>query len=122
MSTKASQGTALITGASSGIGSVYADRLAQRGYDLILAGRDPGRLESLAAKIRGPGRRVDIVAGDLGKKADVKEIERRLLTDTAITLFVNNAGQNAVTPLIESDVDKLEQLIEVNVVAFTRLA
>jgi short-subunit dehydrogenase len=122
MNTKASQGTALITGASSGIGSVYADRLAQRGYDLILAGRDTGRLESLAAKIRGTGRRADIVAGDLGKKADVKEIERRLLTDTAITLFVNNAGQNAVTPLIESDVDKLEQMIEVNVVAFTRLA
>ena len=122
MNTQTGEGTALITGASSGIGSVYADRLAQRGYDLILAGRDTGRLESLAGRIRGSGRKVDIVAGDLGKKADVKEIERRLLTDTAITLFVNNAGQAAVTPLIESDVEKLEQMIEVNVVAFTRLA
>jgi short-subunit dehydrogenase len=122
MNTKASQGTALITGASSGIGSVYADRLARRGHDLILAGRDKGRLEALAAKLRGTGRTVDIVAGDLGHKADVKEIERRLLTDAAITLFVNNAGQNAVTPLIESDVEKLEQMIEVNVLAFTRLA
>jgi short-subunit dehydrogenase len=101
---------------------VYADRLAQRGYDLILAGRDTGRLESLAAKLRGPGRKVDLVPGDLGKKTDVKEIERRLLTDAAITLFVNNAGQVAVTPLIESDMEKLEQMIEVNVVAFTRLA
>src|SRR5712671_1758078 len=122
MNTQTSQGTALITGASSGIGSVYADRLAQRGYDLILAGRDTERLQSLAARLRGPARKVDILAGDLGKKADVKEIERRLLTDAAITLFVNNAGQNAVTPLIESDVDKLELMIEVNVVAFTRLA
>jgi short-subunit dehydrogenase len=122
MNTQTSHGTALITGASSGIGSVYADRLAQRGYDLILAGRDSERLKSLAARLRGPARKVDIVAGDLGKKADVKEIERRLLTDAAITLFVNNAGQNAVTPLIESDVDKLELMIEVNVVAFTRLA
>ena len=116
------QGIALITGASSGIGSIYADRLARRGHDLILAGRDTGRLESLAARIRGAGRKVDIVAGDLGKKADVKAIEHRLLTDPAITLFVNNAGQAAVTPLIESDVEKLEQMIEVNVVAFTRLA
>jgi short-subunit dehydrogenase len=92
MNTQTSQGTALITGASSGIGSIYADRLALRGYDLILAGRDAARLESLAAKLRG-GRTVDIVAGDLGKKADVKEIERRLLTDASITLFVNNAGR-----------------------------
>jgi uncharacterized protein len=122
MNTQVSQGTALITGASSGIGSVYADRLAQRGYDLILAGRDTGRLESLAAQLRGTRRKVHVVAGDLGKKTDLKEIERRLLTDTAITLFVNNAGQAAVTPLIESDVDKLELMIEVNVVAFTRLA
>src|SRR5882724_9458871 len=116
------QGIALITGASSGIGSIYADRLARRGHDLILAGRDTGRLESLAARTRGPGRKVDIVAGDLSNKADVKAIEHRLLTDPAITLFVNNAGQNAVTPLIESDVDKLELMIEVNVVAFTMLA
>jgi len=116
------QGIALITGASSGIGSIYADRLARRGHDLILAGRDTGRLESLAARIRGTGRKVDIVAGDLGKKADVKAIEQRLLTDAAITLFVNNAGQLALTPLIESDVEKLEQMLEVNVVAFTRLA
>ena len=122
MTTQTGQGTALVTGASSGIGSVYADRLARRGYDLILTGRDTGRLESLAARIRGPGRKVAIVAGDLGKKADVKEIERRLLTDASITLFVNNAGQAAVTPLIDSDVDKIEQMIEVNVVAFTRLA
>ena len=122
MNTETGHGTALITGASSGMGSVYADRLAHRGYDLILAGRDAVRLQALAAKIRGIGRQVSTVPGDFSRKSDVKSIEQRLLTDTAITLFVNNAGQAAVTPLIESDVDKLEQMIEVNVIAFTRLA
>ncbi len=57
MNSKASQGTALLTGGSSGIGAVYADRLAHRGYDLILAGRDQHRLEALAAKLRGTGRK-----------------------------------------------------------------
>ncbi len=122
MNSKASQGTALLTGASSGIGAVYADRLARRGYDLILAGRDATRLEALSAKLRALGRNVSVIPGDLSKKADVKAIEQRLLTDTSITLFLNNAGQAAVTPLIESDIDKLEQMLEVNVVAFTRLA
>ena len=56
MNIKASQGTALLTGASSGIGAVYADRLARRGYDLILAGRDASRLEALSTKLRGLGR------------------------------------------------------------------
>jgi short-subunit dehydrogenase len=122
MNSKANQGTALITGGSSGIGAVYADRLARRGYDLILAGRDPQRLNTLAAKLRGIGRKVTTIPGDLSNKADVQAIEQRLLTDTSISLFLNNAGQAAVTPLVESDVDKIEQMLEVNVVAFTRLA
>jgi uncharacterized protein len=122
MNSKTTQGTALITGGSSGIGAVYADRLARRGYDLILAGRDPQRLNALAAKLRDTGRKVSTIPGDLSNKADVQAIEQRLLTDTSISLFLNNAGQAAVTPLIESDVDKIEQMLEVNVVAFTRLA
>jgi short-subunit dehydrogenase len=122
MNTRTIQGTALITGASSGMGAVYADRLAGRGYDLILAGRDATRLEALTKRISASGCKVDVISGDLGDKAAVQVIERRLLTDTSISLFVNNAGQGATTPLIESDVDKLEQMIQVNVVAFTRLA
>jgi short-subunit dehydrogenase len=122
MNSTSSQGTALLTGGSSGIGAVYADRLAHRGYDLILAGRDVKRLEALAARLRGVGRKVSTIPGDLSHKADVKAIEQRLLTDTSITLFLNNAGQAAITPLVESDVDKIEQMLEVNVIAFTRLA
>jgi len=122
MNSPTHQGTALITGGSSGIGSVYADRLARRGYDLLLAGRDPHRLEALAIKLRGTGRKVSTLAGDLTNRADVKAIEQRLLTDTSISLFLNNAGQAVLTPLVESDADKLDQMLEVNVMAFTRLA
>jgi short-subunit dehydrogenase len=123
MTTQAAHGTALITGASSGIGAVYADRLARRGYDLILVGRDSARLTARAAKIRAStGRRSETIPGDLGTRADLKAIEQRLLSDSAITVFVNNAGQMATTPLIESDIDKLEAMIQVNVIAFTRLA
>jgi uncharacterized protein len=123
MTTQTAHGTALITGASSGIGAVYADRLARRGYDLILVGRDAARLTTLAAKIlAATGRRSETIPGDLGTRADLKDIEQRLLRNSAITVFVNNAGQMATTPLIESDIDKLEEMIQVNVVAFTRLA
>ncbi|MBS0416204.1 MAG: SDR family oxidoreductase [Proteobacteria bacterium] len=122
MNSPQTQGTALITGGSSGIGSVYADRLARRGYDLVLAGRDPQRLEALAAKLRAAGRKVSTLAGDLTDRDDVKAIEQRVLTDTSITLFLNNAGQAVLTPLVESDADKLDHMLEVNVMAFTRLA
>jgi uncharacterized protein len=122
MTTTTSQGTALITGGSSGIGSVYADRLARRGYDLVLAGRDPQRLEARVAKLRSTGRKVSTIAGDLTNRADVKAIEQRLLTDPSITLFLNNAGQAVLTPLVDSDADQLDQMLEVNVMAFTRLA
>jgi short-subunit dehydrogenase len=122
MTTQTAHGKALVTGASSGIGAVYADRLARRGFDLILAGRDSTRLKAVATSIRKSGRQVEEVPGDLGSSEHVKALERRLLTDETLTLFVNNAGQAATTSLLESDVDKLEQMIQVNVVAFTRLA
>ncbi len=122
MTTTSSQGTALITGGSSGIGSVYAERLARRGYDLILAGRDPQRLQARVAQLRDTGRKVSTMTGDLSNREDVKEIEQRLLTDPSITLFLNNAGQAVLTPVVDSDPDAIDQMLEVNVMAFTRLA
>jgi len=122
MNARTNQGTALITGASSGIGAVYADRLARRGYDLILAGRDATRLEVLAAKLRDIGARTNVITGNLGSKAAVQVLEQRLAADSSISLFVNNAGQLAAASLIESDGDRIEQMIQVNIAAFTRLA
>ncbi len=122
MTASHSKGSALITGASSGIGAVYADRLAKRGYDLILVARNRERLDDLAKQLAGEtGRSVDVIAADLNDKADLKRVESRLRTDAAITVLVNNAGVAAVTPLLDSDVDAMDDMITLNVRALTRL-
>jgi short-subunit dehydrogenase len=94
-----SKGTALITGASSGIGAVYADRLARQGYDLILVARSQAKLHALANRLSDQtGRNVEVVAADLKDKADLLRVEQLLRTDASITLLVNNAGVGAVMP------------------------
>ncbi|MEY9324606.1 SDR family NAD(P)-dependent oxidoreductase [Sinorhizobium fredii] len=120
--TQHSKGTALITGASSGIGAIYADRLARRGYDLILVARNSARLNELAKRLTDEtGRAVEVVAADLGNKADLGRVEQILQADASITLLVNNAGVGATAPLLASDVDKMEEMIALNVNALTRL-
>jgi short-subunit dehydrogenase len=121
-STQKHLGTALVTGASSGIGAVYADRLAQRGYDLILVARNRERLVAMADRITTQTRRsVEVIDADLGDRAQLAKVEARLKEDASITLLVNNAGIGTHTPLLESNVDKMVQMIELNVTALTRL-
>jgi short-subunit dehydrogenase len=116
------KGIALITGASTGIGAVYADRLAKRGYDLILVARNQDRLQALATQLRGEtGRVVEVLAADLNDKADLARVEARLRADQRIGMLVNNAGLGAVAPLLSSDVDKMDEMMALNVVALTRL-
>ena len=116
------KGTALITGASSGIGAVYADRLARRGYDLILVARNQDRLAALARRLTAEtGRAVETIAADLNDKADLGRIEAVLKADATITLLVNNAGVGGAGPLLGSDVDKMDDMIQLNVRALTRL-
>jgi short-subunit dehydrogenase len=123
MSQGVSKGSALVTGASTGIGAVYADRLARRGYDLILVARDTGRLEELAGKLRGEtGARVDVLPADLATAAGRGVVEARLRGDPAIVLLVNNAGIAAHAALVETDPDLNDAMIALNVNAVTRLA
>lgn len=123
MSDNNSQGVALITGASTGIGAVYADRLAKRGHDLILVARDEARLNALAERLRGEtGVKVEVIKADLTNRADLVKIEQRLATDTAITTLVNNAGVAGANDFVGSDPDAFEKLIQLNVTAVTRLA
>jgi short-subunit dehydrogenase len=122
MNTQTSQGTALITGASSGIGAIYADRLARRGYDLILVARNQSRLEELAARLRNEtGRAVEIVPADLNDDGDLRRVETVLRTNKAISMLVNNAGIGGAAPLLASDVDAMDRMIRLNVLALTRL-
>jgi hypothetical protein len=117
-----SLGTALVTGASSGIGAVYADRLAKRGYDLILVARNGERLKSLATRLTSEtGRSVAVLPADLGDKAELAKVEAVLRDDPSITMLVNNAGAASITPLLNSDVDQMEAMIALNVTALTRL-
>jgi len=116
-------GTALITGASTGLGAVYADRLARRGYDLILVARDAGRMEALAAGLRDEtGRTIDVLPADLTRRDDLARVEARLADDAAITLLVNNAGMSLTGGLLDSGIDQVERLIALNVAAPTLLA
>jgi len=122
MSTTETKGTALVTGASGGIGSVYADRLAKCGYDLILVALNQNRLDALAQRLENEaGRSVETIAADLTDKADLARIETTLRTNARITLLVNNAGVGATAPLLDSDIEKMDEMIRLNVGALTRL-
>lgn len=122
MSTSSRKGTALVTGASSGIGAVYADRLAKRGYDLILVARNEQRLNAVADRLRGQtGRQIAVMVADLNDKTDLAKVETVLRTDENITMLVNNAGVGSVASILQAKVDTMEAMIELNVVALTRL-
>jgi short-subunit dehydrogenase len=122
MSHSPSKGTALITGASMGIGAVYADRLAKRGYDLILVARNEVRLKALSARLtKETGRSITPLRADLSDTADLARVERMLRDDQAITMLVNNAGIGSITPLLKTDVDTIEDMIALNITALTRL-
>ena len=122
MTDTANKGTALITGASSGIGAVYADRFTKEGYDLILVARSGDKLREIASRLTTEsGRSVETIAADLTQSADLAKVEKALKTDARITMLVNNAGFGGAGPLLSSNVDKMEEMIALNVTALTRL-
>jgi short-subunit dehydrogenase len=123
MTRTATLGTAVVTGASAGIGATYADRLARRGYDLVLVARDEARLSALAEKLKADyGVAVDVLRADLSALGDVRTVERRIRDDSAVTLLVNNAGIGPKGALLADDIDYLDTMIAINVTAANRLA
>ena len=112
-------GKALITGASAGIGATYAERLAS----LLLVARDIQRLEAMAGRLSQEyGVKVEVLKADLSDKTELKTVEDRLRSDGELGLLVNNAGIATNGTLAEADLDLAEKLIQLNVVALTRLA
>jgi uncharacterized protein len=88
-----------------------------------LVARNRDGLVAIAHKITDATHRsVEVIAADLNNASDLTRIETKLRTDASVTLLVNNAGVGATTPLLASDVDKMEAMIGLNVTALTRLA
>jgi len=115
--------TVLITGASSGIGTVYAERFARRGHDLVLVARDKGRLNALAGRLRdATGVAIDVLPADLTQRSDLTTVESRLRDDARIGILVNNAGIAQSGGFTEQSADSIEQLLTLNTIALTRLA
>ncbi|AZD73028.1 SDR family NAD(P)-dependent oxidoreductase [Pseudomonas chlororaphis] len=115
--------TVLITGASTGIGAVYAERFAQRGHDLVLVARDQARLDALAARLRSEHDiAIDVIPADLTQLGDLTTVESRLHDDTRIGILVNNAGAALSGNFIDQSTDSVAQLVALNTTALVRLA
>ncbi len=115
--------TALITGASSGIGAVYARRLAARGHDLVLVARATDRLNALAAELRDAhGVNIEVITADLIDGAELEPVLQRLRAEPPIDILVNNAGAAMNGGFTTADPTELYQLLRLNVLAPTLLA
>jgi short-subunit dehydrogenase len=113
----------LITGASTGIGAVYAERFAQRGHDLVLVARDQARLDALAARLRNVhGVTIEVIPADLTQLGDLTSVETRLREDARIGILVNNAGAALSGNFIDQSTDSVAQLVALNTTALVRLA
>jgi len=114
--------TALVTGASSGIGRAFVQALAQRGLNLVLVARDKGRLETLARELEATGVRAEVLAADLGQSSELARVEERLRGEPVIDLLVNNAGIGVTGPFMDVPIAAADVQIRVNALAPTRLA
>lgn len=117
-----SRTVAVVTGASSGIGAVYADRLALRGYDLMLVARRQDRLGALADRLRATHHvEVETFAADLTVPAELDTVAERIRKDASIAVVVNNAGNGQLGASADMPVSDVAATIALNVTALTRL-
>jgi short-subunit dehydrogenase len=117
------KGTAVVTGATGGVGSAYAEGLAQRGYDLLLVDRQSNQAGEVARRIAAStGRKVEVTSHDLADPRDLAKLEARLAADQDVTLLANLAGAATFSPFTEIKTADIDQTIAVNITALTRLS
>jgi len=116
------KGTAVVTGATGGVGALYAAGLAERGYDLLLVGRQQPSLDAVAKSVKQTANvRVDTLVANLADAADLARLEARISSDPAITALINNAGAATFGPLAKLRAEAIDETIAVNITALTRL-
>lgn len=117
-------GTALVTGATAGIGREFVEQLAARGWQLVLVARDNDRLELVADELRSRhGVGVEVLPADLLDRAQVDRVAARLrAVDTPVDLLVNNAGFGLKQRFLDNDVDTEQQMLDILVTAVLRLS
>ena len=116
------KGTAVLTGASGGVGALYAAGLAERGYDLVLVGREQDSLNAVAAAVKQKSKvKVETLVANLAKAEDLARVEARLSSDPAITALINNAGMASFSPFAKLSSQAIDETIAVNITALTCL-
>jgi NADP-dependent 3-hydroxy acid dehydrogenase YdfG len=110
--------TAVVTGASSGIGRAIAERIGASGAHVILSGRTESPMQESAAKIAAAGGRVTVMVGDVRDPDVVRAlVDRAMADDGRLDIFVNNAGSIIVGSVLDGDVDVWRTMLETNVLA-----
>jgi uncharacterized protein len=118
----ASRRSAMVTGASSGIGAAFSERLAQDGLGLIIVARRRGRLDALARQLRKQyGIEVEVLVADLTQPSELLAVERKLKRNRTLELLANCAGFAGYMPFVELPPDRADTLIRLHIIALTRL-
>ena len=123
MSNSHSGPSALVTGASSGIGAAYAERLAREGYNVVLVARRHERLQEIAQRLRRAANaaQIEVLAADLTDADGLAQVEARVAGDESLALLVNNAGFGGYCPFVEIEPQVVDDLINIHVRAVARL-
>ncbi len=112
---------AAITGASAGLGALFARRLAARGYDLLLIARRPDRLEQLARELGAAGAAAEVCVADLAAAEDVRRVAQRLSSEPRLALLVNNAGFGVKGLFVKSSLEEQMRMHRVHIDALLEL-